>query len=72
MLLILPIQRIPRYNLLLKEIIKHTWSDHQDYENLVQAQTAIHDIAEHLNEVIKKTNKLILFSNYLFKEKKRI
>ena len=27
-LLILPIQRVPRYELLLKDLIKHTWADH--------------------------------------------
>ncbi|KAG4090417.1 hypothetical protein H8356DRAFT_1713385 [Neocallimastix lanati (nom. inval.)] len=33
-LLILPVQRIPRYILYLKEILKHTWPSHPDYDGL--------------------------------------
>jgi hypothetical protein len=33
-LLILPVQRIPRYLLYLKEILKHTWTTHPDYDGL--------------------------------------
>jgi len=33
-LLILPVQRIPRYILYLKEILKHTWTSHPDYDGL--------------------------------------
>lgn len=33
-LLILPVQRIPRYILYLKEILKHTWPTHPDYDGL--------------------------------------
>jgi len=48
--LILPIQRIPRYNLLLNELIKHTWQDHRDYEKLVQAGEKMREVAVYVNE----------------------
>ena len=38
MYLITPVQRIPRYRLLLKDIIKKTPEDHPDYPQLVQAE----------------------------------
>ena len=30
--LIMPIQRIPRYNLLLEDLVMHTWPEHPDYD----------------------------------------
>jgi hypothetical protein len=30
--LILPVQRIPRYCLLLEQLLKYTWEDHCDFE----------------------------------------
>ena len=38
MYLIAPVERIPRYVLLLKDIIKKTPEDHPDYSQLVQAE----------------------------------
>ena len=32
--LILPVQRIPRYNMLLRDLVKQTEESHPDYENL--------------------------------------
>jgi hypothetical protein len=32
--LIMPVQRIPRYQLLLRDLLKHTEKDHNDYESL--------------------------------------
>eukprot|EP00027_Filamoeba_sp_ATCC50430_P016850 CAMPEP_0168571736 /NCGR_PEP_ID=MMETSP0413-20121227/17521_1 /TAXON_ID=136452 /ORGANISM="Filamoeba nolandi, Strain NC-AS-23-1" /LENGTH=753 /DNA_ID=CAMNT_0008604661 /DNA_START=30 /DNA_END=2291 /DNA_ORIENTATION=+ len=49
--LIMPVQRIPRYNLLLKDLLKRTWSDHPDYEALTQASQKADKIAEYLNEM---------------------
>eukprot|EP01100_Stratorugosa_tubuloviscum_P009208 TRINITY_DN3845_c0_g2_i1.p1 TRINITY_DN3845_c0_g2~~TRINITY_DN3845_c0_g2_i1.p1 ORF type:complete len:546 (+),score=192.21 TRINITY_DN3845_c0_g2_i1:100-1737(+) len=48
--LILPVQRIPRYNLLLKEIVKLTLPTHPDYKTLVSAQHKINEIALYINE----------------------
>ena len=33
-LLIMPVQRLPRYNLLLRDLLKQTKDDHPDYEGL--------------------------------------
>ena len=56
--LITPVQRIPRYNLTLKEINKNTWRDHPDYENLQAAgeqvaKTALY-VNQRANEAIKQ------------------
>jgi hypothetical protein len=32
--LIMPVQRIPRYNMLLTDMMRHTWEDHPDYNSL--------------------------------------
>jgi len=67
-LLILPIQRIPRYSLLLRDMFKHTWEDHADYENLEECTTQMESVASYLNskkaeaENISKVNDL--FSNF--------
>ncbi|KAG8183951.1 hypothetical protein JTE90_005182 [Oedothorax gibbosus] len=50
-LLIMPVQRIPRYELLIKELLKHTPMDHPDYKLLLQAQKEVHDLAVNINRV---------------------
>ncbi|GFR25207.1 rho guanine nucleotide exchange factor 17 [Trichonephila clavata] len=50
-LLIMPVQRIPRYELLLKELLKHTPMDHPDHKLLLQAQKEVHDLAVKINKV---------------------
>lgn len=59
--LILPIQRIPRYKLLLKvstfpfllvipkDLVKHTPKDHLDYHDLSKALDKISEIADWVN-----------------------
>eukprot|EP00158_Paraphelidium_tribonemae_P006515 Partr_v1_DN27863_c0_g1_i1_m22540 putative FYVE, RhoGEF and PH domain containing len=49
-LLITPIQRIPRYILLLKELLKHTTKAHPDYANLLLAISRLQAIGEIINE----------------------
>jgi len=53
-LLILPVQRIPRYNMLLNEIIKHTKHDEPDYEDLVKALALIQQVALTVNDHVKE------------------
>eukprot|EP01125_Pyxidicula_operculata_P005434 TRINITY_DN1931_c0_g1_i3.p1 TRINITY_DN1931_c0_g1~~TRINITY_DN1931_c0_g1_i3.p1 ORF type:complete len:789 (+),score=201.46 TRINITY_DN1931_c0_g1_i3:526-2892(+) len=53
-LLITPIQRIPRYELLLEDLLKHTPLDHPDSLSLVTAVKDMHDVAEHVNSTMKK------------------
>ncbi|EGC39000.1 hypothetical protein DICPUDRAFT_27726 [Dictyostelium purpureum] len=48
--LIMPIQRIPRYLLLLKELIKYTPMNHPDYQMLINAKENIKRVADHVNE----------------------
>jgi len=53
-LLITPVQRIPRYKLLLDDIIKNTPRFHPDRSNLEEARTQIDAIAWHINDQIKE------------------
>eukprot|EP01103_Thecamoeba_quadrilineata_P016791 TRINITY_DN5723_c0_g1_i2.p1 TRINITY_DN5723_c0_g1~~TRINITY_DN5723_c0_g1_i2.p1 ORF type:complete len:678 (+),score=96.17 TRINITY_DN5723_c0_g1_i2:266-2035(+) len=48
--LIHPIQRIPRYMLLLNEMVKHTPAEHRDYRSLVRAATEIRKVATYVND----------------------
>eukprot|EP01105_Mastigella_eilhardi_P000355 TRINITY_DN1044_c1_g1_i1.p1 TRINITY_DN1044_c1_g1~~TRINITY_DN1044_c1_g1_i1.p1 ORF type:complete len:651 (-),score=196.17 TRINITY_DN1044_c1_g1_i1:37-1959(-) len=48
--LILPIQRIPRYQLLLKDLFKHTPKNHPDFKDLADAVEKIGSIASWVNE----------------------
>ena len=49
-ILIFPIQRVPRYILLLQDLLKHTSSDHPDYRNLEQALDAMNKTGNYINE----------------------
>eukprot|EP00007_Cunea_sp_BSH-02190019_P000655 CAMPEP_0174243510 /NCGR_PEP_ID=MMETSP0417-20130205/31933_1 /TAXON_ID=242541 /ORGANISM="Mayorella sp, Strain BSH-02190019" /LENGTH=1204 /DNA_ID=CAMNT_0015323043 /DNA_START=60 /DNA_END=3670 /DNA_ORIENTATION=- len=48
--LILPIQRIPRYVMLLDDMFKFTDRTHPDYESLQTALAKMRDIADYVNE----------------------
>lgn len=48
--LIMPIQRLPRYILLLKELQKYTHSQHPDYEHIAAALEVMGSLASKLNE----------------------
>ncbi|KAF8929718.1 Rho guanine nucleotide exchange factor (GEF) 17 [Dissophora ornata] len=50
-LLILPIQRVTRYGLLLKDLKKHTDVEHQDYVCIVHALEQVHTLALATNNV---------------------
>ncbi|XP_064403220.1 FYVE, RhoGEF and PH domain-containing protein 6-like isoform X3 [Halichondria panicea] len=47
-----PVQRIPRYKLLLEDYLKHLPEDHPDIDNTKAALAAIAEAAEHMNERI--------------------
>ncbi|EGC34225.1 hypothetical protein DICPUDRAFT_153584 [Dictyostelium purpureum] len=49
-LLIMPVQRIPRYILLLSEILKYTDSKNSDYDSLKKALDKMKDLASEINE----------------------
>jgi len=61
-ILITPIQRIPRYVLLLQDLLKHMAVDHPDYHNLEQALQGVLQVADYLDHERGKaenTNKVI-------------
>lgn len=51
---IMPIQRIPRYEMLIKEVVKHTDKERLEYGILRHALTVIKDIADSCNESKRK------------------
>jgi hypothetical protein len=55
-MLIQPVQRLPRYEMLLKELLKHTPASHVDYENLVDAIDRIKELNEYVNERKRQTD----------------
>ncbi|KAF2078632.1 hypothetical protein CYY_000003 [Polysphondylium violaceum] len=60
--LIMPVQRVPRYYLLLQDLVKHTWIDHPDYEPLKKAADKMKDIAAYLNEKKREGENFIKFT----------
>ena len=48
--LIMPVQRVPRYVLLLDNILKHTGTSHPEYPQLLQALDSIKAVATYVNE----------------------
>lgn len=53
-LLILPVQRIPRYRLLFEQLLKYTPEDHKDIKTIKEALDRINSIAMSNNEAIRK------------------
>ncbi|KAM9320659.1 LOW QUALITY PROTEIN: rho guanine nucleotide exchange factor 17-like [Gastrophryne carolinensis] len=49
-LMIKPVQRIPRYELIVKDLLKHTSEDHPDHVCLLGAQRKIKQLAERINK----------------------
>ncbi|EFA80491.1 pleckstrin domain-containing protein [Heterostelium album PN500] len=49
-LLIMPVQRIPRYELLLREILSHTPQDHTEYKNIKTAHESMKGINQYIND----------------------
>lgn len=47
--LIQPVQRIPRYRLLLADMLKHTPTSHKDWKNLEQAHNLVGETATLVN-----------------------
>lgn len=55
-LIIMPVQRIPRYKLLLEDFLKHTDKTHPDYENIKSALLRINEVAAYVNESVRKSD----------------
>ncbi len=52
---IMPVQRVPRYLLLLRELIKWTSDSHPDRVNLDLALNHVDESAKHMNAAIQVT-----------------
>ena len=50
-LIIQPVQRIPRYELYIKDFLRCTNFNHPDYQLLLKAQSEIHSLAEQIDQV---------------------
>eukprot|EP01103_Thecamoeba_quadrilineata_P002494 TRINITY_DN12446_c0_g1_i1.p1 TRINITY_DN12446_c0_g1~~TRINITY_DN12446_c0_g1_i1.p1 ORF type:complete len:776 (+),score=181.15 TRINITY_DN12446_c0_g1_i1:136-2328(+) len=53
-MLIQPVQRIPRYVLLLQELFKYTSEEHVDYQNITAALADLKSVAATVNETRRK------------------
>jgi len=62
-LLITPVQRIPRYKMLLEELIKSTPEGHPDKTNLESALKEIESVAWHINEQLREHEEGLLLLN---------
>ncbi|XP_012522558.1 FYVE, RhoGEF and PH domain-containing protein 2 [Monomorium pharaonis] len=61
-LLITPVQRVPRYQLLIKEVLQHTPYEHREYRHLQACLVEIENSAKHINTLIaqnEETQKLL-------------
>jgi hypothetical protein len=52
-LLIEPVQRIPRYRMLLEQLLKYTPPSHEEYDSITKALTKISELALENNEAIR-------------------
>eukprot|EP01089_Gocevia_fonbrunei_P015781 TRINITY_DN4718_c0_g1_i2.p1 TRINITY_DN4718_c0_g1~~TRINITY_DN4718_c0_g1_i2.p1 ORF type:complete len:469 (-),score=67.73 TRINITY_DN4718_c0_g1_i2:137-1543(-) len=58
--LIMPVQRVPRYKLLIVEILKYTPNTHPDYKNIQKALEVINTVASYVNNTRgENLNKII-------------
>lgn len=65
-LLIMPIQRLPRYELLLRDLAKHTTESEDENEKLQKLLKDVQKLNQHINEAKRKdenTNKLVEIQN---------
>eukprot|EP00742_Colponemidia_sp_Colp-10_P008011 GILJ01008643.1.p1 GENE.GILJ01008643.1~~GILJ01008643.1.p1 ORF type:complete len:1062 (+),score=158.21 GILJ01008643.1:87-3272(+) len=65
--LIMPVQRIPRYMLLIRELLNHTNKEHVDYPRLQKALEMVIKISDKVNQSMKldeKSNKMAELSRY--------
>ncbi|XP_074653804.1 guanine nucleotide exchange factor VAV3-like isoform X2 [Tubulanus polymorphus] len=61
-LLSVPMQRVLKYHLLLKELLKQTDRDHEDRAGLEKALDAMHDLSTYVNEVKRDNESLKLLN----------
>jgi hypothetical protein len=54
--IIMPVQRVPRYSLLIGDLLKNTPTTHIDYNNLQNAVQQLSDIGTFINESVRKSD----------------
>ncbi|XP_029457988.1 rho guanine nucleotide exchange factor 17 isoform X2 [Rhinatrema bivittatum] len=57
-LMIKPVQRIPRYELIVKDLLKHTPEEHPDHPFLMDAQRNIKQLAQRINKGMKSAEEV--------------
>jgi hypothetical protein len=57
--LIMPIQRIPRYVMLLSDLFKHTPEDHPDFADLKKALASMESVADYVNQKKREAENLM-------------
>jgi RhoGEF domain len=58
-ILLMPIQRIPRYKLLLADLVKYTPADHYAYQQLERSLAQVSEVALGINETIRRHEKTL-------------
>ncbi len=61
-LLAVPMQRVLKYHLLLRELVSHTPSHHEEYASLKEAYDAMLDVSEYINEVKRDSEQLLIIA----------
>eukprot|EP00727_Mastigamoeba_balamuthi_P005332 m51a1_g14798 putative domain containing protein (632) ;mRNA; r:528345-530654 len=64
--LIKPTQRIMKYPLFLKDLIKYTDESHKDHENLVRSLEAIHAVLDAINARTRERATIVFLAEKLF------
>ena len=62
--LIMPVQRVPRYKMLLQELLKRTKDTHQDVKTLPKAIAEVNKSAHLINETIRAREEKQFLANY--------
>lgn len=66
--LIKPVQRVCKYPLLFKELLKNTPPEHVDYANIENCLKKVHEVAEYVNEkqrTIESLHKMLMIQENL-------
>jgi len=57
-LLILPVQRVPQYNMLFAELLKYTWKSHPEYKTLKTVVEMLRELGVSVNEKKREAEKI--------------
>lgn len=70
-LLIMPVQRLPRYKMLFEQILKYTPEDHVERTNIEEALLKVSEIADFVNQNQKnlENQKVLIQISSMLKDK---